>query len=312
MSEMLNVGVDVGMKRLDVAVEGGRHWRVANSPTDLSKLVAELAEQPVERLLVEASGGYEEKLVEAAEAAGLPVVVINPRAVRRYAQAAGQNAKNDRIDARVLASFAATMKPAVRPRPEPAVRQLAKLVDRREQLVQMITAEGNRRRAAGAVPDSIDRVLELLREELRRIEAAIAEQLAASPEHQERNRRLQTMPSIGPVIASSLVALLPELGHLTDGQISALAGVAPLCCDSGRHQGQRRCWGGRREVRRLLYLAACVAARHNPVIRAFHQRLIANGKAKKVALVACAHKLLTHLNAMLKKSEDWQPMPTTT
>jgi len=239
--------------------------------------------------------------------AALPVVVINPRQVRDFAKATGRLAKTDGIDAQVLARFAEAVKPALRQVPDSAVQALAALMARRRQLVEMVTAEKNRlSRAVRSVRRRIQAHLTWLTAELARVEEELDQAIQQSPIWREQEDLLQSAPGIGPVVTRTVLADLPELGTLTRKQIAALVGVAPLNRDSGTWRGKRTVWGGRAQVRAVLYMAAVVAARFNPVIRAFYQRLCAKGKAKKVALTACMRKLLTILNAMQKSGTPWR------
>jgi len=257
-------------------------------------------------IVLEATGGYEAACALARQDAGLPVLVVNPRQARDFARRQGILAKTDRGDARVLAQFAATTALAPRPLPTGPLRELANLVSRRRQLLEQQVAERNRRpQASGTIAQSIDAVLAVLTEPLATVTAAIRALIRATPALQPPGDRLTSVPGVGPVVAATLVAELPELGTLTRRQIAALAGVAPLARDSGRSRGRRQVWGGRAHVRQPLYMAALVASTHNPVIRAFYQRLLAAGKPKKLALVACMRKLLVILNALVHHATVW-------
>jgi transposase len=252
-------------------------------------------------------GGLATPLVGVLAAAGLPVVVVNPRQVRDFARASGRLAKTDALDAQILAQFAEVMRPPERPLPDAATQALAALVARRRQLIEMLTAEKNRLSSGPkAVRANLQAHIAWLERALGDSDRDLAEAIRQSPLWQEQAALLRSMPGIGPVMSTTLLANLPELGTLTNKQIAALAGVAPLNRDSGTWRGQRMVWGGRAPIRATLYMAALVAARYNPVIRAFYRRLCANGKAKKVALIACMRKLLVILNAMVKHRTPWR------
>jgi transposase len=258
-------------------------------------------------IVLEATGGVEVSLTSALAAAGLPVVVVNPRHVRDFARATGQLAKTDALDAQILAQFAEVMRPERRPLPDAQTQALAALVTRRRQLIEMLTAEKNRlSMAPPPVRKSLRAHITWLERELAHTDTDLAQTIRQSPVWREKDELLQSVPGVGPVLTSTLLANLPELGTLTSKQIAALVGVAPLNRDSGTLRGKRTVWGGRAQVRAVLYMSAIVAARFNPVIRAFYQRLQTAGKAKKVALTACMRKLLTILNAMLKHRTPWR------
>ena len=302
------VGIDVAKDWLDVALRpGGAAFRVPNTAAGHADLCTRLAAAPPVVVALEATGGYEQAVVAALMAAGLAVAVLNPRQVRDFARATGQLAKTDRVDAAVLAHFAEALRPSPRPLADAAQRDLAALVGRRQDLIAMRIAEQHRLRLAPAtLADPIRAHIAWLREQLSAIETAIHARIARHPQWQADSVLLQTMKGVGPIISATLVARLPELGRLTAKQIAKLVGVAPIARDSGTRHGKRRCAGGRADVRTALYLGALVASRFNPVIRAFYRRLVAAGKLKKVALVACAHKLLTILNAMMRDRTPWR------
>ena len=303
------VGIDVCQDALDVAVRpGGTSRRVPNDAAGHAILVAHLRALSPTVVALEASGGYERGVVAALVAAHLPVAVLNPRQVRAFAQACGQLAKTDRLDAAVLAHYAAALHPEPRPIPDAAQQELAALVGRRQDLLAMRIAEQHRLRTIPpTLAAPIREHIQWLRDQLRAVETAIATRIAAQPQWQADSALLQTMKGVGPIVSATLVARLPELGRLNRRQLAKLVGVAPLARDSGKTRGKRRCAGGRADVRTALYLAALVASRFNPSIRAFYQRLVGAGKPKKVALVACAHKLLTILGALLRDRTPWRP-----
>jgi transposase len=304
------VGIDVAKAWLDVAVRpGGLQWRVANSDGELPALVGQLHRLKPQAIVLEATGGYERGVVAALAAAGLRVVVVNPRQVRDFAKATGKLAKTDRLDAHVLAHFAQAVQPEPRPLADEATRRLAALLERRSQLVAMLTAEKNRcQQAPASVRPLIESHIAWLDAALDQLNRELDQALRESPLWREREDLLRSVPGVGPILALTLLADLPELGTLTHKQLAALVGVAPLNRDSGSMRGKRIIWGGRARVRSTLYMSALSAVRYNPVLRAFWMRLREQGKPPKVALVACMHKLLTILNAMLKRLTPWQPV----
>lgn len=303
------VGIDVGKTKLDVAVAGNgsaREW--SNDERGRRVLSGWLSEQEVELVVVEASGGIEAALVSELVEAGIPVAVVNPTRVRAFARAAGQLAKTDPIDARMIARFGATMKPKAKAIRDQAQLALSQQVTRRRQMVQMVTAEKNRAQTAlGAMKEQIERHIAWLQSEIEQLEYEINQAIMADPTWQETSERLQSMPGVGGITAATLVAELPELGRLNRQKIAALVGLAPFNHDSGKRRGQRRIFGGRASVRTVLYMAALSAIRCNPVIRAFYQRLVDKGKAKKVAITACMRKILVILNTMAKTGQAWRP-----
>ncbi len=309
----LYLGIDVARDHLDVAVHPtGTAWRVANTPPGHAALRQRVQGQPVRRLVLEASGSYEQAVADVLAAAGLPVVVVNPRQVRDFARARGILAKTDTLDAQVLAHFAATVQPRVRPRPDAATQHLHDLVTRRRQLRDMRGAEQQRRRqAAPAVRADIDALVAVLTHHLDALDAQIAAALHADPRLRARAAWLQSIPGIGPVAAATLLAEVPELGTLNRKQAAALVGVAPFNRDSGTWRGSRRVWGGRATVRAVLYMAALTASRIHPRLRAFYHRLLAAGKPPKVALTACLRKLLLLCNALCKQQAPWNPAMAT-
>jgi transposase len=300
------IGIDVSKDRLDVALRpGGDAWTVANEAEGLQELCRRLTELKPTLVLLEASGGLETPLVAVLLHAGLPAVVINPRQVRDFAKATGELAKTDAIDAGIIAHFADAVRPAVRPFPDKATRELDALVTRRRQLNDMITAESNRLLRCGSqkVRGHIEKLLRLLKAELVAIEHEIDDVIKASPAWREKENLLRSVKGVGPVLSSTLLGELPELGQLTHKQIAKLVGVAPLNRDSGKYKGQRRIWGGRASIRATLYMAILSACRHNPAIRPLYQRLLAAGKPKKVAQTACMRKLLVILNATVRDGQ---------
>jgi transposase len=302
------VGIDVAKGWLDVAVRPtDAHWRVANTEAELLTLVERLRTLSPQLVVLEATGGYERTAVAALGTVGLPVVVVNPRQVRDFAKATGRLAKTDALDAQVLAHFAEAVHPEPRPLSDEATQQLAALLERRAQVVGMLTAEKNRRQQAMArVRPLIEAHIAWLEAALDDLKQDLDQALHASPLWRERDDLLRSVPGVGPILTLTLLADLPELGTLSHKQLAALVGVAPLNRDSGFSRGKRVIWGGRARVRSALYMSALSAVRYNPVLRAFWTRLREQGKPPKVALVACMHKLLTILNAMLKHHTPWQ------
>jgi transposase len=308
-SEEVIVGIDVAKASLDVAVRpSGEQRRLDNDAAGIAEAVAWLRAISPHLIVAEATGGYEAPLVAELGLAKLPVAVVNPRQVRDFARATGRLAKTDRLDAQVLAHFGAAVRPTPRPLPEEAAQELAALVARRRQVVAMRTAEVNRlgTTRSASVRARIQAHLAWLEADLTEVDTDLRQRLRASPLWREQDDLLRSVPGIGPVLSLTLLAELPELGRLSHGQIAALVGVAPLNRDSGMQRGRRAVWGGRRAIRTALYMGTLRATRCTPTIRAFYERLVAAGKAKKVALVACMHKLLTIVNAMLKHQTPWQ------
>jgi transposase len=310
MSEQqIFVGIDVAKAQLDIALRPtGERWAVPNDDPSITALVARLHAVHPTLIVLEATGGYHRAAVAALAAAGLPVVVVNPRQTRDFAKATGQLAKTDALDARALAHFAEAVRPTPRALPTAQEEELRALLARRRQLVAMRTAEGNR--LGSALPSlhaDLQAHIAWLDERLAALDDTLDTTLRASPIWRERETLYRSVPGIGPVSARTLLLDLPELGTLSRQRIAALAGVAPFNCDSGTMRGRRAIWGGRAPLRATLYMATLVAVRHNPVLKACYERLLAAGKAKKVALVACMRKLLTILNAMVKHQTPWQP-----
>lgn len=302
------VGLDVAKATLDVAVRPtGECWQVPNDEAGAAEVTARVrALQPV-LLVCEATGGFERSAVAALAAAGVPVVVANPRQVRDFARSTGQLAKTDRLDAGILALFAERVRPTPRPLGDAALQLLDALLTRRRQLLEMLVAEKNR---LGFAPPPLHRGIRQhirwLERQLDDVTGEVARAIEASPVWRATDDLLQSAPGVGPVVSATLLGELPELGTLTHKQIAALVGVAPLARDSGQWRGKRMVYGGRAPVRTALFLAALCGRRWNPQLKAFYERLIARGKPKKVALIACARKLLTILNAMVRDNVRWR------
>jgi transposase len=301
------VGIDVSAATLEVAaLPTGATWQVANSAAGHARLVAQLHQLEPTRIVLEASGGYERGVLHALAAAGLPGVRINPRQSRDFARATGQLAKTDRLDALTLARYGQAVQPPLRPVLDAAATAVKELVDRRRTLVATRAEERQRRRqASGVVQRSIDEHLAWLDHQITRLETQIEQELARHPTGQATAELVRSVPGIGSVTAITLVVELPELGQLQHGELAALVGVAPHNRDSGQQRGRRRIWGGRATVRGILYMATVTAVRWNPQIRAFYRRLRDAGKPPKVAIVACLHKLLTILNAIVRDGHAW-------
>jgi transposase len=306
------IGIDVAKAELVVAERpSDARWVAPNDEPGIRALTHRLSAERPALIVLEATGGYELAAVEALAAAGLPVVVVNPRQVRDFARATGQLAKTDRLDAGVLALFAERVRPAVRPLATEAQEHLEALLARRRQLLEMLTAERNRLgqvfgRETKLVKRSLRQHIAYLEREVRVTDTELGERIRESPVWRAQEDLLRSVPGVGRVLAVTLLADLPELGRLTRKEIAKLVGVAPLNRDSGTLRGQRLIVGGRASVRAVLYMAALVATQHNAVIRTFYQRLLAAGKPKKLALTACMRKLLTILNAMAKTNTRWQ------
>ncbi|HZS85974.1 MAG TPA: transposase [Chloroflexota bacterium] len=299
------VGIDVSKDRLDGAVRPtGARWQVANDEAGIATLLDHVAAVTPTLVVLEASGGYERPIAAALVAAGWAVAVVNPRHVRDFAKATGTLAKTDALDAQVLAHFAEAVRPRVQPTPDELVQALRALLARRRQVVGMFVAEKNRRPGA-AMRARLEAHVAFLEAELAALDQEVAQAIRRSSAWRATAALLRSAPGVGPVVATTLLAELPELGTLDRKRVAALVGVAPFNRDSGTRRGRRAVWGGRASVRAVLYMATVVAVRHNPVIKAFYERLLTAGKAKKVALTACMRKLLTMLNAMLKHRTPW-------
>lgn len=307
----ITVGIDVSKARLDVHVHPlGESFAVGNDEAGVQALVERLgALEGIVSIGLEASGRYERLAVAQLAEVGLPVVVLNPAQVRHYAEAINLKAKTDAIDARLLALFVAATKPEPRPLADAQSRELAALLARRRQLVGMLAAERTRRQQAspGRVRTSLARVVTTLEDELRALDQDIDKMVRGTPVWRDRENLLASVPGVGKTIARTLLAELPELGSLSPKQIAALAGLAPYTRQSGQWRGKSFIGGGRTAVRTALFMGALVASRHNPTLKAFRDRLVANGKPKLVALIATARKLLTILNAIVRDRKPWAP-----
>lgn len=308
----INVGIDVGKSQLDLyLLERGQALTVSNDELAIASLVRRLRRYRIERIVIEATGRLEQPFVRAALAAGLPVVVVSPLKIRRFADAIGQLAKTDAIDARLIARFAAAVKPLARPASDANAHIIKDLVVRRRQLVSLRTMEKNRRQVMPQeLKGGIDRIIKTLDRELKRLEQLVDHAVEQHAPSRHKRELLTSMPGIGNSVAATLIGDLPELGSLNRREIASLTGVAPFNRDSGKLRGKRRIRGGRAHSRTALYLSAMVATRFNPDIKRFYERLVSAGKHKKVALTACIRKIVTTLNAMLRDNSPWQPAMT--
>ena len=310
--EQIFVGIDVSKNQLDVAIRpGDAFFPISNDDQGIADLVRRLADLNPRLILLEASGGYEILAAAALRQADLPAQIINPRQVREFARSTGRLAKTDKIDAAVLAYFAQLLQPPLRPWPEALQQELAALMTRRRQLVEMLVMEKNRLGTAHSpkVRKSLQVHLQYLTTQLQELEQDLNDFIRRSPLYLEKDQLLQSVPGVGPLTSQSLMAWLPELGALNRKQIAALVGVAPFNRDSGKMRGRRTVWAGRKQIRSSLYMATIAACRFNPTIRNFYQRLLQAGKRKKVAITACMRKLLTILNAVLKHHKPWAYAP---
>ncbi len=302
------IGIDISTKTLDVAQHGGPVSSFEHTPGNIAFLAQRLRGLQPRLVVLEATGGLEIALAAALVEAEIPVAVVNPRQVRDFARATGRLAKTDALDAKVIAHFAAGVRPPVRPLPDNAVRELHAMVLRRQQLTEMMTAEKNRLRTMPCPMDErVAAHIAWLEQELADLDRDLEDTIQKSPVWRAEDDLLQSTKGVGPVLSATLLANLPELGSLDRKQVAALVGVAPFNRDSGKFKGKRTVWGGRASVRAALYMSALSATRHNPAIRAFYQHLLAKGKLKKVALTACMHKLLIILNSMVKHKTYWEP-----
>jgi transposase len=302
------VGIDVAKETLEIATSAGEHWQSGNDPQGHRRLSERLLALQPRLVVLEATGGYEQPLLANLGQAGLPAVAVNPRQVRQFARAVGRLAKTDRTDADMLVRFGVHTQPEVRSLPDEQTRLLQALLIRRQQLLEMIQAERSRlEHAVGPVRTDLRGTIAFLVKRLKAVDRDLDGHLRQSPLWREKERLLKSIPGVGPQMVLRMFAQLPELGTIPRKQLAALVGVAPYNCDSGTLRGQRHCWGGRIGVRNVLYMATLTAVRCNPPIRVFYERLQAAGKPKKVALVACMHKLLLVMNAMVRDRTAWNP-----
>ena len=310
-AEEIFVGIDVSKAWLDIAVhEKEEAIRAGNDEVGIAGLVKRLKQMKASLIVLEPTGGFEMLVVAELSHAGLPVAVVNAKRVRDFARATGQMAKTDKLDAKVLAHFAAAVRPAVRSLRSEEEEQLTALMTRRRQVIDMLTVEKNRLVTVRAkMRSDIEAHIQWLSSKLKELDEEIEEFVESLPVWKEKDALLQSVPGVGRVSSATLLAMLPELGLLNRQEIAALVGVAPVNKDSGKKRGRRRVYGGRGDVRSVLYMAALSAKKFNPVIRKFYERLIQHGKEKKVALTACMRKLLVILNAMLRSNQPWRAQP---
>jgi transposase len=304
------IGIDVAKQFFDLYDLAEDHdQRFDHTEAGIGACLRYLNQRTPTLIVMESTGGYETDLAVALSDAGLPVAVVNPKRIRDFARATGRLAKTDQIDARMIAGYAATLQPLPQGVWDKQTRTIKALVARRNQLVEMKVAESNRREhiSDSAIARSITAVIKTLAQEITRVERKLRDQITRTPKLKQKADQLTSVPGIGETTALMLIAEMPELGSLNRRQIAALIGVAPINRDSGTFRGKRMTGGGRRDVRTRLFLPTIVATRYNPVIRQFYQRLLASGKTKMTALVACMRKLITMLNAMLAKNQNWEP-----
>lgn len=304
---VVNVGVDVGKWMLDVCIyEKDIHWQDENTSEGIKRILKRLSYYRVERLVMEATGRYQLNLATAAHSKAIPVCVIKPLSIRRYAGAIEQLAKTDKIDAYVIAEFAAVVQPEPTPKVSKNLRAIKDLLSRRRQIMEMRTKELNRIQVMGkAFETSCRRLIKCLDAEITRIEKKLDQYVERQSEWSEQKAILKSAPGVGDTLVYTLLADMPELGTLTNKQVASLVGVAPINRDSGRSRGKRRIQGGRACVRTILYMATLSATQCNPIIKAFYQQLVAQGKHKKVAITACMRKFITMLNAMVRDNAEW-------
>lgn len=304
---LVNVGVDVGKARLDIVIhEKNLHWQEDNTTEGIKRILKRLSHYQVDRLVMEATGRYEFELAQAAHEKGLPVCIARPLSVRRYAGAVEQLAKTDKIDAAIIAEYAAVVQPRTTPQKSKNLIAIKDLVVRRRQLVNLRTQEMNRLKIMGkTLSVSCRRMIRALDAEIIRMEKRLATHIEQQAEWTEKHTLLTSAPGVGNTLCYTLLADLPELGTLNNREISALVGVAPINRDSGRSRGKRRVQGGRAAIRAVLYMATLSAIQCNPVIKAFYRKLLAQGKHTKVAITACMRKFITILNTMVKNKTEW-------
>lgn len=307
-SKERNVGIDVEKSLLDVFIlEVDRYFQVSNSNEGIRELLKTLVRFNLTRVVVEATDGYERTLVKALAESAMPVVVVQPMNVRQFAKAQGTMAKTDKIDARLIAEFSAKMQPTIRPISSKKVRYIRDLLARKRQLMETRTQELNRvKKATTAIQRSHTRNIKLLDKEIEWVNTHLEKSIHAVAEWQETYEILTSVPGIGNGVAYTLLGELPELGTLSNRQVAGLCGLAPYNRDSGSMKGKRRIKGGRAPIRTVLYMAMMCCIQHNPIIEKFYNRLVAQGKHKKVALTACMRKMMTFLNAMVRDGKAWQ------
>lgn len=306
----INIGIDVSKDWLDIVVlPSGETWRTENTAEKIGVLIERLEKLNPERIILEATGGYEHLVTSMLYLAKLPVCRVNPRRVRYYARSVGQLAKTDKLDARILARFGEAVKPVFTKLPSEQEEFLSALLTRREQLLAMLVAESNRMNTVPSkIRPSLNEHITWLKNRLKELDQEIDDFIRQTPEFKDKDELLQEVEGVGKKTSAKLIADVPELGHCGRKQIAALIGAAPYSQDSGKKKGQRSISGGRPDVRSILYMATLAATRCNPVIKEFYQRLLKAGKKKKVAIVACMRKLLTILNAIIRDRKHWNPV----
>ena len=304
----VNVGVDVGKANLDIALHpSGQFYTIPNTEAHIRQFVRILKNYEIERIVVEASGRYEHALVQTCDQAGLPIIIVNPISVRRYAQAIGVLAKTDRIDAQVIAQYAATLKPEIKPIPDKTSQKIKDLLVRRSQLLEMSTMEKNRLQILPkSLHRSIKSMLRMLQNQIETVTWQIEQEVVKVDQWRTKMEIMTSVPGVGKVLAYTFLSELPELGSLNRKEIAALVGVAPINRDSGKLNGKRRIRGGRHRVRTVMFMAMLSSIQCNPVFKRFYERLKAQGKIPKVALIACMRKMIVVLNTMIKNQESWR------
>jgi transposase len=307
-SEKCYIGIDVSKPILDLYIlPSKKYMQFDNTPKGIDKLIKKLAVLPIASIVMEATGGYEKPLAKALQEREFSVSVVNPRMIRDFAKALNQLAKTDRIDAQVIALFAQKLEPKPNAILSKTQEKIVSLTSRRAQLKKMITMENNRLDKAGKeIIKDIQKHIKFMQNQLDTTNKMIEELISGDPEFAQKSTIMCTMKGVGAITASGLISSLPELGTLGHKQISALAGVAPINRDSGAYRGKRTPWGGRADVRTMLFMATLVAVRHNPQLKKFYNHLLDKGKSKMVAMTACMHKMLIILNAMVKNNDAWQ------
>lgn len=305
------IGIDVAKNSMEVAVNDSKeHWEYANDENGLAKLLAKMKRLSPALIVMESTGGYEIEIAAELQSNKFPVAVVNPRQIRDFARSVGILAKTDILDARVIARFAAMVQPEARVLPGEEIQKLGAIMMRRRQIIAMRTSEKNRLYSADStVKKRIQVHIEWLNKELEDIDKELRQMIKENPDLKEKDEMIDGVPGVGPNLTITLLSELPELGSLNRKKMAALAGVAPFNRDSGKMRGKRTIWGGRKNVRTALYMATLVATRYNPILKAYYNHLLEAGKLKKVALIACMHKLLSILNAMLKTKTKWNYSP---
>jgi transposase len=303
----INVGVDTGKSQLDIYVRPlDIYFNVPNTDKGIKQAIKTIQNHHPKRVVIEATGRLEMPFILACDEAKLPYVIANPLHIKRFAGAIGQRAKNDRLDAALIAHYAEAIEPKLTQLKSKNIRLMSDLVTRRNQLLSMQTMEKNRLQVLPkSVAASINPILTALKNQIKKVESKIEKLIETCPEYQAKNDLLQSMPGVGKIVAASLISNVPELGYITNKQAASLVGVAPITKESGRFKGKRIIQGGRSQVRTVLYMAMMSAIQCNPIFKATYERLLAAGKPKKVAIVACMRKMVVILNSMLRDGVMW-------